>query len=1025
MKKRIMPLVLAAVTALSVTAPVLARPSGTERGVLQLEDRDRILCAGDTEERIIVSESLEGSAGANQNTAGKPADEEEISGTNQPNIIGAEEGSLKGEISEKEEPDAEIPDTEIPGGEGADKTDSKGEQGTEISEEGQDTELSDGEEGEGVLPDGEEPDMEISGADLPEISDGKITDTEAVDPFLSEDSETEESVAGIHNIQILKDTEKHVAVIFSSDLEKLKAGTLEYPEASQHEASFTDEEYLAGLESAKDYLPSDTAALLTEENFGILTGQEHQYRAGDNVSFYVFPAEGYEVKDVLAFGESGETQVTEADSYFYELFMPDSDTVLQITVKEKESPGEESEDLALQAEAATAAGRSSITVQKVNADTKMNQDYGFTYAFREGVTTLKSISRYNGTLNAKLHGWFGDANGFTTAYCNTFYGALINDSEYSSPISVLYSNVGEYQGQIVDLKVTAVSWGAVNNDHVGIDGTRIYPCILFYKDRIAFNTISVGTVRFQFEFYRHNTETKISPKGHVTMADLDGGQGFRIYDSWGVEGLYIRNGYDHLKPAEGSSYLELRGAEGTATTNSDPRGWCQVDFNGTFTVNWLAQSSWNTSRGPMNAFFISTSQSVGTYEPNPAPQKRIGNTGSSFENMARHNSEASAYGITAGKNFDYVISQRLLPGNYSKFEVTDILDSCLTYKSAKVQTAGGQDVTKYFTVSQSGNTIKFSAQAAFLKTDEAMNDVTYYFRINVTAKDNKTIAAHNHYKSSEYYIKNSAKRQIVSSVQNDSQSTNDTYAKGSITGSCSVRKVDSEDDTRILEGAKFELYQWSAAQNKYVFLKNMMYSDGKKAYESGILTYTADNRGKFRIVEAEAPPGYEGGWQKDIEVAAMGNNTVYEAANSLIIPPAGEITVTKCIREEDIVWAHGNPVFRFRVSGTDMKGREHVYENYVEFQQAGYTVKDGYAVMSCVFEKIPAGQYIVEELAALRYEVESISADTDNVSVSGETGAVSLDRENSRAGLTFTNVKTRYDRYSHTDVVRNTVPVIS
>ena len=47
------------------------------------------------------------------------------------------------------------------------------------------------------------------------------------------------------------------------------------------------------------------------------------------------------------------------------------------------------------------------------------------------------------------------------------------------------------------------------------------------------------------------------------MADLDGGQGFRVYNNWGVDGLYIRNGYDHLKATTGtspggSSYLELR-----------------------------------------------------------------------------------------------------------------------------------------------------------------------------------------------------------------------------------------------------------------------------------------------------------------------------------------------------------------------------------------------------------------------------------------------------------------------------------
>lgn len=676
-----------------------------------------------------------------------------------------------------------------------------------------------------------------------------------------------------------------------------------------------------------------------------------------------------------------------------------------------------------------AAARSGITLKKVNADTKMNQDYAFTYAFRKGVTSLKSISRYNGTLNERIHNWFGDENGYSQAYCSTFYAARINDTDYSDPISVLYSNVGEYQGQTVDLKVTAVSWGMVNNNHIGLDGTRIIPCVLFYKDRIAFNTISVGTVRFRFEFYRHGTETKINPKGHVTMADLDGGQGFRIYDSWGVEGLYIRDGYDHLKgsngtSAGGDSYLELRGAEGVSTTNSDPKGWCQVDFNGTFTVNWLAQKSWSTGTGPTNAFFVSTSLSVGTYEPNPAPEKRVGDAGTSFANMEQHNSENNSYGIYAGKNFDYIIAQRLLPGNYSSFEVTDTLDGCLDFRTASVQTAGGQDVTKYFTVSRSGNTVKFSAGSAFLKTDEAMNDVTYYFRINVTAKDNETIAAHDHYRSSVYYIKNTARRRIVSSVMNDVQSANETYVSGSITGSCSVKKIDG-DTAEILEGAEFDLYQWDREQNKYVFLRDMAFNAGNKLYESGTLTYTAQNLGKFRIVETKAPENYDGNWQKDIQAAGLGTGIVYEAVNNRTVPLTGEITVTKKIKENDIIWAHGNPVFRFRVEGTDIKGKDHTYEDYVEFQKDGYETEDGYAVLSCVFRNIPVGNYTVSELETLRYDFESVNADTQNVSVSGERGIVRLEKTSPQAGVTFVNIKTVYDRYSHTDVIRNRIPVIA
>ena len=60
-------------------------------------------------------------------------------------------------------------------------------------------------------------------------------------------------------------------------------------------------------------------------------------------------------------------------------------------------------------------------------------------------------------------------------------------------------------------------------------------------------------------------------------------QGFRVYDGWGVDGMYIRSGYDHLKATTGTSssgtqYTEVRAPEGVSTEARDVKGWCHVDF---------------------------------------------------------------------------------------------------------------------------------------------------------------------------------------------------------------------------------------------------------------------------------------------------------------------------------------------------------------------------------------------------------------------------------------------------------------
>lgn len=582
-------------------------------------------------------------------------------------------------------------------------------------------------------------------------------------------------------------------------------------------------------------------------------------------------------------------------------------------------------------EAANVRGSSSIPVDWVDANYRMREDYAFTYAFREGVTNLSYISRYNAGLNNKLHNWFGNGMGYTEEYCKTFYACLIDADKYTEPITAVYSNVGEYQGQIVDLRVTVPQWGTVNKNHIGKDGSKMSPCVMFYKDRIAFNTVAVGIVRFTFEFLKHGTNEQIYPKGHVTAADLDGGQGIRVYDYWGIDRIYLRKGYDYLKvktgtTANGSGYREIRSSEGSGSLdNSDVKGWCQLDFNGSFTLNWLSQDSWKNSTGVQNAFYVSTGQTAGTYEPNPGPEKRVGNVDESYESMRRHEFTESdpPYEITEGKYFDYVIKQRLLPGNYDCFEVKDELDSCLKYCGASVVTSLGNDVTNRFRIENINNTIYFSADPGFLKTDEAYNDLVYYFRIKVQAGSNQEIDAHNHYqKSKEYYaIVNRATRTIRSDRMQDIQNTNESWVKGSI-----------------------------------------ILSDG-------------------------------------------------------------EIIVTKKIKEADIIWAHGNPVFRFRVTGKDQKGIMHVYENYVEFEPGKYKVSGEDAVMSCCFKNIQSGRYTVSELSTLRYRFESIAADTENVTISGKTGIAAVDCRQKKAGVTFRNKKTRYDRYSHTDVIRNIIPV--
>ena len=263
------------------------------------------------------------------------------------------------------------------------------------------------------------------------------------------------------------------------------------------------------------------------------------------------------------------------------------------------------------------------------------------------------------------------------------------------------------------------------------------------------------------------------------------------------------------------------------------------------------------------------------------------------------------------------------------------------------------------------------------------------------------------------------------------------YPKGRI----KIRKTASETGT-ILKDAEFTVYQYQKNTGKYENTlgdrAKIVYDENSGLYCSKDLSITPQNEGKFKVVETKAPSGYIGSWEKEFVLTeSRPEPDIFEAVNEPDRPPLGEISVIKKIKENEIIWAHGDPVFRFIVEGTDTKGNVRKYENYICFSQDGYTVdENGYATLEITFKNIPAGSYRVSEKQVLYYYLENVIANTSNVTVTKNAspsygtlpvkiayGNVTLTAVNNRASLTFINRKARYDRYLHNDVLKNTIPL--
>lgn len=241
-------------------------------------------------------------------------------------------------------------------------------------------------------------------------------------------------------------------------------------------------------------------------------------------------------------------------------------------------------------------------------------------------------------------------------------------------------------------------------------------------------------------------------------------------------------------------------------------------------------------------------------------------------------------------------------------------------------------------------------------------------------------------------------------------------ARGTIT----VQK--KNEDGGALAGAVFEI----AAK------ENIVSPQGKTLTEAGevLETLTTDKNGQavsrelypgtYIVTEIKAPDGYKKekdpkeaviAWQ-DADTPLVNIELVF--VNSLLW---GNLTLTKEIDAEDIVWAHGNPIFTFSLHGKDVFGNVHRYYETVEFTKENCPAS-GKVRQAAVFH-VPMGKYTAAEEESIRYklgEIHSISG--------GETGdgQVIFDVEDEKErGAVFYNQKITDQDESHTAFVRNRI----
>lgn len=242
------------------------------------------------------------------------------------------------------------------------------------------------------------------------------------------------------------------------------------------------------------------------------------------------------------------------------------------------------------------------------------------------------------------------------------------------------------------------------------------------------------------------------------------------------------------------------------------------------------------------------------------------------------------------------------------------------------------------------------------------------------------------------------------------QSITNTQFKGKVR----LTKMAEADHSIKLAGAEYSLYK-----NDGTFVGKYVSDDKGEIFVENL------SWGSYYFEETKAPGGY--GMSSDkirFSVNATSSLSVQEleAFDPVL---SAQVTITKKIKKDSIVFAHGVPYFTFKLEGTDINNISHTYYKTVSFTEdyVNSLTEDaeGYISASVVFAQLASGNYEASEENVIRYSQSKVIP-VENATL-GADDTVTFDLTNGKLSgvATFVNDKLVQGGTSHTSLVNNVI----
>lgn len=371
-----------------------------------------------------------------------------------------------------------------------------------------------------------------------------------------------------------------------------------------------------------------------------------------------------------------------------------------------------------------------IPLQTISSNTSFDPEYGFSFKFIDGKTTTETSGMTNNSVDYNMH----TSGGSSDLKKDQYYSSRLTSNNQKGKIWCRYNNVGTYNGQIVDLKVTLSGWSYLqpaNKKASSTIGGVNYPTVFFAKDKIEARVTTYPAIDspvFTFNFYKHGTNTPISVKCVETFKDIDNG-----------EYLAPTSGFDKIYKNSSSNMQSLSKSDswygcdyGTNSSTTDKKYWLTVLLSGSsfkFTYTRLQDKKGNdyrditstaSSKTRSNYQFIISAESLAPFKAT-TPAKKVSKTE-----------------ITGEEEFFYTIEQ-FIPAEsssfyYSEYTISDKIDDCLEIKDISVTDDGDVNRTGWFNITKDNNDVEIKAKSSTLKSSSFYNN-NLYFKIDVIKKE--------------------------------------------------------------------------------------------------------------------------------------------------------------------------------------------------------------------------------------------------------------------------------------------------